>query len=78
MRVDRNLLTIAAVLTGTVVVAIGSATAANGKLPPPPPPLLHHVQWSIDIQRITQGLEHDFSANVDYDKIAGKDVLVRV
>jgi hypothetical protein len=78
VRVDRNLLTIAAVLTGTVVVAIGSATAANGKLPPPPPPLLHHVQWSIDIQRITQGLEHDFSANVDYDKIAGKDVLVRV
>jgi hypothetical protein len=33
---------------------------------------------SLDIYRITQGLERDFTGEVDYDLIAGKDTLVRV
>ncbi len=76
-----RLFSLATVTVAAVALTFGSVTVAAAQRPakfPPPPPPIPHVQWSIDTQRITQGLQHDYSANVDYDQIPGKDVLVRV
>jgi hypothetical protein len=75
-----RLLTLATVMVAAAALTLGSVSAAAAQRPAkfPPPPPIPHVQWSIDTQRITQGLQRDYSANVDYDKIPGKDVLVRV
>jgi hypothetical protein len=75
----RTRTTLLVALAIAAATAIGAGPAANA-LPANalPPRGITHAQWAIDIQRITQGLDRDFSANVDYDHIPGKDLLVRV
>ena len=42
-----------------------------------PSPQFFFPRPELDAYRVTQGLDYDESAEVPYDKIAGKDTLVR-